>query len=111
MASVNASMEQYYAARAACYDAVYNRPERHDDILATKALLAQRCAGKSVLEGAAGTGYWTPCIAVVASRVVAFDATPEPLAFVRLRPGTATLPLPCQPARHVASRSTGHAAR
>ena len=57
MASVNASMEQYYAARAACYDAVYNRPERQDDILATKALLAQRCAGKSVLEIAAGTGY------------------------------------------------------
>lgn len=82
------SMQAYYAARAPYYDAVYLKPERREDIAFLKKYLPSRLAARSVLEVACGTGYWTQYIAPAAHRMVATDATPEPIAFAKLRPGT-----------------------
>jgi demethylmenaquinone methyltransferase/2-methoxy-6-polyprenyl-1,4-benzoquinol methylase len=80
-------MHDYYAARAPIYDEVYLRPERRGDIAFVAAHLRQRLAGRTVLEVACGTGFWTPHIAAGAARLVATDGTAEPLALARARPG------------------------
>ena len=81
-------MQAYYSERAPYYDAVYLKPERAHDIAFLKTYLPERLAGRSVLEVACGTGYWTQDLAPVVPRLVATDATEEPLAFAKLRPGT-----------------------
>jgi demethylmenaquinone methyltransferase/2-methoxy-6-polyprenyl-1,4-benzoquinol methylase len=85
--SADASMREYYAARAPIYDEVYLRPERQADLDQLRRRIPQWFAGRSVLEVACGTGYWTQFIAPVAARMTATDAVAEPLAFARLRPG------------------------
>ena len=45
----------YYRERAAEYDAVYDKPERQDDLARLRALLPPLVAGRSVLV-AWGTG-------------------------------------------------------
>lgn len=82
----SAEMHAYYASRAPYYDAVYLKPERAQDIAFLKAFLPAAFAGRSVLEVACGTGYWTQHIAASAARMVAVDTGPEPLGFARLRP-------------------------
>jgi len=81
-------MQTYYATRAPYYDEVYLKPERREDIAFISAYLAQRLHGRRVLEVACGTGYWTQHIAKTATFVHATDATHEPLAFAKHRPGT-----------------------
>ena len=83
----SAEMRAYYASRAPYYDAVYLKPERAEDIAFLSTYLPSAFAGRSVLEVACGTGYWTQHIARSAARLVAIDAGPEPLAFAKLRPG------------------------
>jgi len=85
--SADTSMREYYAARAPIYDEVYLRPERQADLAELRQRMGEWFAGRSVLEVACGTGWWTQFIAPVASRVTATDALAEPLAFARLRPG------------------------
>lgn len=82
-------MHDYYASRAPEYDRVYLKPERQSDLDAIRRWLPPLFAGKSVLEVACGTGYWTKYLAPVASRVLAVDASPEMLqiARTRVRPG------------------------
>jgi len=80
-------MREYYAARAPIYDEVYLRPERQADLDELRRRIPGWFAGRSVLEVACGTGYWTQFIAPVCSRMTATDAVAEPLAFARLRPG------------------------
>jgi 2-polyprenyl-3-methyl-5-hydroxy-6-metoxy-1,4-benzoquinol methylase len=84
----SADLQAYYASRAPYYDAVYLKPERRADIAFLTDYLPACFAGRSVLEVACGTGYWTQHIARQAARVVATDATPEPLEFAKLRPNT-----------------------
>lgn len=91
MTQPSAEMQAYYAARAPYYDAVYLKPEREADIAFLAAHLPATFAGRSVLEVACGTGYWTQHIARQATHLVATDATPEPLAFARLRPNAAAV--------------------
>jgi SAM-dependent methyltransferase len=79
-------MQAYYASRAPYYDAVYLKPERAKDIAFLSDYLPASFAGRSVLEVACGTGYWTQHIAKTASRLVATDTAPEPLAFAKFRP-------------------------
>ena len=88
MTQVSAEMQAYYAARAPYYDAVYLKPERKADIAFLAGYLPAAFAGRSVLEVACGTGYWTQHIAPQATHLVATDATAEPLEFARLRPNT-----------------------
>ena len=80
-------MREYYAARAPIYDEVYLRPERQADLDELRRRVPEWFGGRSVLEVACGTGYWTQFIAPVAARMTATDAVAEPLAFARLRPG------------------------
>lgn len=86
MPAPSAELKAYYAARAPYYDAVYARPERAADIASLREYLPARFVNRAVLEVACGTGYWTQYIAPAASRMVATDATNEPMAFARLRP-------------------------
>ena len=71
------SMQRYYAARAGEYDRVYEKPERQADLRQIEAFLPPMFAGRSVLEIACGTGYWTRFIARAAKAVFAFDASAE----------------------------------
>ena len=85
-------MHDYYAARAPEYDRVYLKPERQADLGEIRRWLPTLFTGKSVLEVACGTGYWTQCIAPVATTVLGVDAAPETLqiARTRVRPEQAT---------------------
>ena len=78
-------MQDYYAARAPEYDRVYLKPERQADLRAIEAWLPPVFAGRSVLEVACGTGYWTQFIAPVAARMLAVDAAPQTLQIARQR--------------------------
>lgn len=78
-------MQDYYAARAPEYDRIYLKPERQADLLEIRRWLPTVFAGKSLLEVACGTGYWTQHLAPVAERVLAFDASVETLQIARAR--------------------------
>ncbi len=78
-------MQDYYAARAAEYDRIYLKPERQADLRNIERWLPGVFAGKSVLEVACGTGYWTQFLAPVASRILALDAAPETLQIAQAR--------------------------
>lgn len=81
----NITMEQYYAARAPEYDRVYQKPERQNDLRAIESWLPLAFSGRSILEVACGTGYWTQFIAPVAKSIHAIDSSPEVLAIARER--------------------------
>jgi len=85
--SADTSMREYYAARAPIYDEVYLRPERQADLDELRRRIPAWLAGRSVLEVACGTGWWTQFIAPLAACMTATDAVAEPLAFAHLRPG------------------------
>jgi SAM-dependent methyltransferase len=78
-------MEAYYRARAPEYDVVYNTPEWQDDLAWLKAWVADRTAGRTVLEVAAGTGFWTAAAAPAAKAITATDCTPEMLTLAAKR--------------------------
>jgi ubiquinone/menaquinone biosynthesis C-methylase UbiE len=82
---VTESIQDYYAARAPEYDAVYLKPERQADLRAIEAWLPARFERARVLEVACGTGYWTRFIAPVAESVLAVDAAPETLRIAEAR--------------------------
>lgn len=62
-------MHDYYASRAPEYDRVYLKPERQADLDAIRRWLPPLFAGRSVLEVARGTGYWTQYLAPRATRI------------------------------------------
>ncbi|MFI5696005.1 class I SAM-dependent methyltransferase [Kribbella sp. NPDC051586] len=75
----------YYRDRAGEYDAVYDKPERQEDLARLRALLPPLVRGRSVLEVAAGTGYWTTALSTTAESVLATDVNEETLAIARTR--------------------------
>lgn len=79
------SLGDYYAERAAEYDEVYLKPERQPDLARLKKLLPPLVAGKSVLEVAAGTGYWTQVLATTAASITATDVNAETTAIAAQR--------------------------
>lgn len=83
--SSRADLQRYYAQRAAEYEAIYAKPERQSDLARMKPALSEAFAGKSVMEVACGTGYWTPHIASKARKVDAFDINDETLAIARTK--------------------------
>lgn len=85
MTHASPQLQAYYAARAPDYDAVYRKPERRADIAFLCAHLPERFAGRSTLEVACGTGFWTQVIAVTARALVATDVIEAPLELARLR--------------------------
>jgi len=70
----------YYAARAAEYEKVYEKPERQRDLARLHAVIPSYFENRRVLEVACGTGYWTRRIAPLVSSIVACDLTTETLA-------------------------------
>jgi ubiquinone/menaquinone biosynthesis C-methylase UbiE len=82
-------MQDYYGARAPEYDRVYLKPERQADLLEIRRWLPTVFKGKTLLEVACGTGYWTQYLAPVAEGVLAIDASPETvqIAQARVAPG------------------------
>ncbi len=61
----------YYAARAAEYERIYDKSERQADLARLRHLIPSYFVGRSVLEIACGTGYWTQFIAPAARKVTA----------------------------------------
>ena len=84
-AEVVAGMAAYYARRAAEYEAVYSKPERQTDLRRMEAELAAPFAGRSVLEIACGTGWWTPHGARQATRWLATDLNPQTMAVAQAK--------------------------
>ncbi len=76
-------MKAYYAARAKEYERIYAKPERQADLRKLEVLIPALLEGRSVLEVACGTGYWTQHIARLASCVLATDLTAETLDVAR----------------------------
>ena len=79
------ALQAYYAARAREYERIYAKPERQADLRRLEAMIPARFSGRSVLEVACGTGYWTQHIAQSASRILATDLTGETLAVARAK--------------------------
>jgi len=79
-------MEEYYRERASEYDRFYHVPERQDDLARLKEWLITRVRGRTILEVAAGTGYWTEVAAGVAEAIVAIDINREMLELAAKRP-------------------------
>ncbi|HEX5830096.1 MAG TPA: class I SAM-dependent methyltransferase [Gemmatimonadaceae bacterium] len=81
----DAELAGYYAARAAEYERVYERPERQRDLARLRAIVAEFARRRRVLEVACGTGYWTAVVARTARSVLATDITEEVLAVARAK--------------------------
>ena len=79
-------MEEYYRERATEYDTIYEKPERQEDLATLRGLLPSLVEGRSVLELACGTGYWTTALASSAHSVLATDLNESTLAVARTRP-------------------------
>lgn len=84
-------MQDYYAARASEYDRIYLKPERQADLRKIEQWLPDQLAGRSVLEIACGTGYWTRFFAPRAKKVVALDSAQETLDIAQSRVPSGTV--------------------
>ena len=93
MSRAAADLAGYYAARAAEYERIYDKPERQADLAALRARIPRMLADRDVIEVACGTGYWTQHIAPSARRVTAIDINEETLEIARAKrypPGRVT---------------------
>jgi demethylmenaquinone methyltransferase/2-methoxy-6-polyprenyl-1,4-benzoquinol methylase len=70
----------YYRERAATYDTFYDVPEFAEELTHLKGWLIENARDQTILEVAAGTGYWTEAAASVAKAITATDYNPEVLA-------------------------------
>jgi len=73
----NDPVARYYASSTQAADAALSRAERANDLSTVRERIARLVCGKSVLELACGTGYWTEVIAATAERVLATDILDE----------------------------------
>ena len=79
-------MQQYYSRRAAEYEKIYEKPERQDELEWLRQRIPELLSGKTVLEVACGTGYWTQFIATTARKVHACDINETVLEIAREKP-------------------------
>jgi len=79
-------MAQYYAKRAAVYEQVYDKPERQHELEWLRNRIPEIFRGRTVLEVACGTGYWTQYIARSAAKVHACDINEAVLEIAREKP-------------------------
>lgn len=78
-------MADYYRKRASEYDALYECAEWRSDLAVLKDWLVAHASGRTLLEVAAGTGYWTAVAAPVAKAITATDINAETLAIAAER--------------------------
>ena len=83
MKQENEDLKQYYNQRAAEYEAIYAKPERQGDLEEAAQILQEIFRGKTMLEIACGTGYWTQQIAQTATRIHATDINESVLEIAR----------------------------
>ena len=78
-------MNEYYSRRAKEYENIYHRDDsiRQDEQNQIKNELRRLFVGKSVLEVACGTGYWTESIAEVANDITGIDVSNEVLEIAK----------------------------
>ena len=76
-------LERYYAKRAREYEQVYDKPERQRELAWLRERIPQLYRGRTVLEVACGTGYWTQYIAPAARHVYAGDINDAVLEIAR----------------------------
>ena len=84
--STTPHLEKYYARRANEYEQVYDKPERQQELAWLRERIPQVFRGRTVLEVACGTGYWTQYIATAAKRVYACDINEPVLEIAREKP-------------------------
>ena len=78
-------LAEYYARRASEYDSIYMKPERQADIGDLASRLGEILAGRTILEVACGTGFWTQFLAPRAASILVTDINPEMLEIARRR--------------------------
>ncbi|WP_409188746.1 class I SAM-dependent methyltransferase [Bradyrhizobium sp. RDM4] len=78
-------MEAYYRERATVYDEFYQVERRKNDLVALRSWVVKRVQGRTILEVAAGTGYWTEVAAPEARAITATDYNAETLAIAAQR--------------------------
>lgn len=79
-------MEKYYSKRAKEYEQVYDKPERQAELAWLRERIPRIFRGRTVLEVACGTGYWTQHVAREAKRVYACDINESVLEIAREKP-------------------------
>ncbi len=84
--STTPHLEKYYSKRAAEYEQVYQKPERQRELAWLRHRVPEILRGRTVLEVACGTGYWTQYIAATAKRVYAGDINEAVLEIAREKP-------------------------
>ena len=84
--SITPHLETYYARRASEYERIYDKPERQEELAWLRERVPQLFRGRTVLEVACGTGYWTQYIATAAKRVYACDINEPVLDIAREKP-------------------------
>lgn len=85
------ALRAYYAARAPVYDRVYEKAERQADLRHLEHWAPTLLEGRTTLEIACGTGYWTQFIAPVVKKLVATDVSLETLRLARARDGVGSV--------------------
>ncbi|HET9653045.1 MAG TPA: methyltransferase domain-containing protein [Usitatibacter sp.] len=91
--STTPHLERYYSKRASEYERIYDKPERQHELEWLRHRVPQLLRGRTVLEVACGTGYWTQFIAREAAHVHACDINESVLDIARekpIAPGRAT---------------------
>jgi demethylmenaquinone methyltransferase/2-methoxy-6-polyprenyl-1,4-benzoquinol methylase len=81
--SATPHLENYYSKRAREYEQIYEKPERQRELEWLRHRVPEIFRGRTVLEVACGTGYWTQYIAPGAKRVYAFDINEPVLEIAR----------------------------
>ena len=84
--STTPHLEHYYSKRAAEYEQIYQKPERQQELEWLRGRVPQLYRGRTVLEVACGTGYWTQFIARTAKKVHACDINDAVLEIAREKP-------------------------
>jgi ubiquinone/menaquinone biosynthesis C-methylase UbiE len=73
-------LAEYYRKRASEYDDIYTTAVWQSELPVLHDWLVARARGRTILEVAAGTGYWTAVAASVANAIIATDINAEMLA-------------------------------
>ena len=84
--SSNAPMKTYYDKRSREYEKIYDKPERQAELAWLRRRIPEVFRGRTVLEVACGTGYWTQFIAQSAKHVHASDINESVLEIAREKP-------------------------
>ncbi len=84
--STTPHLETYYSKRAREYEKIYEKPERQQELEWLHGRVPGLFRGRTVLEVACGTGYWSQYIARAAKKLYACDINEPVLEIAREKP-------------------------